>query len=92
MLTHLHDGIVADDSTDDDDAMPMIWMTAHLIAMTLSMDMISVVMLLLLVMSYLKRESYSLLPLVTVIRLKQLLAILTSITIGLQLLRVMILL
>ena len=52
LLTHLHDGIVADDSTDDDDAMPMIWMTAHLIAMTLSMDMISVVILLLLVIIY----------------------------------------
>ena len=50
--TYLDDGIVADDSTDDDHAMPMIWMTAHLIAMTLSMDMISVVMLLLLVIIY----------------------------------------
>ena len=42
--TCLDDGIVADDSTDDDNAMPMIWMTAHLVAMTLYMDMISVVM------------------------------------------------
>ena len=52
MPTYLDDGIVADDSTDDDKVMPMIWMTAHLIAMTVSMDMISVVMLLLLVIIY----------------------------------------
>ena len=49
VLIHLDDGIVADDSTDDDDALTMICMIARLMAMTVAMDMISVVMLLLLV-------------------------------------------
>ena len=49
VLIDLDDGIVADDSTDDDDVMTMIWMIARLIAMTVFIDMISVAMLLLLV-------------------------------------------
>ena len=49
VLLHLDDGIVADDSTDHDDAMTMIWMIARLIAMTVFIGMISVAMLLLLV-------------------------------------------
>ena len=49
VLIDLDDGIVADDSTDDDNAMTVICMIARLIAMTVGMDMISVVMSLLLV-------------------------------------------
>ena len=52
VLLDLDDGIVADDSTDDDDALTMICMIARLMAMTVAMDMISVVMLLLLVIMY----------------------------------------